>query len=224
MKRIFDFLVSAVCLLLFSPLMVLVGIAIKFDSDGSVFYRGTRVGRYGKPFKMFKFRTMVKEAEKIGASSTSEEDPRVTRVGRVLRKYKIDELPQLINVLRGDMSIVGPRPEVQKFVDLYTEEQKDILKVRPGITDWASIMFHNEGEIIQASEIKDADEAYAKLIRPQKLRLQLIYVDKHNIWTDIRIMICTILTVFSTRLGGKPIGVPRTESTGDYSTKGQIGF
>lgn len=151
---------------------------------------------------------MVADAEKRGASSTSNTDMRVTSVGHFIRKFKFDEFSQLINVFLGDMSLVGPRPEVQKFVDMYTEEEKLILTMRPGITDWSSIKFHNEGDIIEASGIADADEAYAKLIRPEKLRLQLKYVREQNLFVDIKIIICTILTIFSTRSGGEPIGIP----------------
>ncbi|MEK6744528.1 MAG: sugar transferase [Nitrospirota bacterium] len=208
MKRLFDITLSLVGLALLSPVLVLLAIAIRLESRGPVFYRGVRIGRYGRPFRIFKFRSMVQDAEKAGASSTSTTDMRVTRIGHIIRKFKFDEFSQLINVLIGDMSIVGPRPEVQKFVDLYTEEEKQILSVRPGITDWSSIKFHNEGEIIEASGIKDADEAYAKLIRPEKLRLQLKYVRERNLWIDIKIIVSTVLTLVSTRMGGKPVGVP----------------
>ncbi|MEW5818344.1 MAG: sugar transferase [Spirochaetota bacterium] len=208
MKRIFDVTVSLVGLIILIPLFIIVAIIIKIESEGPVFYRGTRVGRHGKPFMIFKFRSMVQDAERLGASSTGASDMRVTRCGRFIRKFKLDEFSQLINVLIGNMSIVGPRPEVQKFVDLYTEEEKVILTLRPGITDWASIKFHNEGEIIEASGIEDADEAYARLIRPEKLRLQLKYVREHNLWIDIKIIFATLLTILSTRMGGGPIGVP----------------
>lgn len=217
MKRIFDFVVSLIGLIILSPLFLIIAILIKLESKGPVFYRGIRVGRYGKPFQIFKFRSMVQDAEKIGVSSTRASDMRVTRCGRFIRKFKLDELSQLINVLIEDMSIVGPRPEVQKFVDLYTEEEKAILALRPGITDWASIKFHNEGEIIEASGIRDADEAYAKLIRPEKLRLQLKYVREHNLWIDTKIIFATLLTIFSTRMGGGPIGVP-----GNYISKSDV--
>lgn len=189
---------------------MVLAVAVKIDSPGPVFYRGVRVGRDGKPFKIYKFRSMVADAEKKGAASTSNTDMRVTSVGHFIRKFKFDEFSQLINVFLGDMSLVGPRPEVQKFVDMYTEEEKLILKVRPGITDWSSIKFHNEGDIIEASGIADADEAYAKLIRPEKLRLQLKYVRERNLWIDILIIINTILTIFSTRAGGEPVGVPQS--------------
>lgn len=210
MKRLFDIIVSFFGLLILSPMFIAFAIAIKMESRGPIFYRGVRVGRFGRPFRIFKFRSMVQGAEKVGASSTSITDMRVTRIGRLIRKFKFDEFSQLINVLVGDMSVVGPRPEVQKFVDLYTDEEKQILAARPGITDWSSIKFHNEGEIIEASGIKDADEAYAKLIRPEKLRLQLKYVRERNLWIDIKIIISTLLTLLSTRMGGKPVGVPES--------------
>lgn len=208
MKRLFDIVVSTVGLLILCPFFILLSIAIKLDSSGPVFYRGVRVGRFGKPFKIYKFRSMVADAEKKGAASTSNTDMRVTKIGHLIRKFKLDEFSQFINVLIGDMSFVGPRPEVQKFVDLYTEEEKLILSLRPGITDWSSIKFHNEGDIIEASGIADADEAYAQLIRPTKLLLQLKYARERNMWIDIKIIICTILTLFSTRMGGEPVGVP----------------
>lgn len=208
LKRPFDLIFSLSGLFLLSPIFILLAIAIKLESKGPVFYRGLRVGRLGKPFRIYKFRSMVQNAEKLGASSTNAGDMRITRCGKFIRRFKLDEFSQLINVLIGDMSIVGPRPEVQKFVDLYTQEEKTILTLRPGITDWASIKYHNEPEIIAASGIKDADEAYAKLIRPGKLKLQLKYLHERCIVVDIKIIFSTLLTLVSTRLGGKPIGVP----------------
>jgi len=208
MKRAFDIFFSLLGLIIASPLFLILAIAIPMESHGPLFYRGVRVGLWGKPFRIFKFRSMVADAERKGAASTHEQDSRVTRCGRLVRRFKLDEIAQLLNVIKGDMSLVGPRPEVQKFVDLYTEDEKIILSVRPGITDWSSIRFHNEGEIIAASGIADADEAYAKLIRPEKLRLQMKYVREHTLLIDIKILICTIITVFSTRLGGQPVGVP----------------
>lgn len=214
LKRIFDFTVSLIGFIILIPLLIIVAILIKIESEGHVFYRGVRVGRHGKPFRIFKFRSMVQNAEKMGSDSTSDNDMRITRCGRFIRKFKLDEFSQLMNVLIGDMSIVGPRPEVQKFVDMYTEEEKIILTLRPGITDWASIKFHNEGEIIEASGIDDADEAYARLIRPEKLRLQLKYVREHNLWIDVKIICATLLTIITTRLGGGPVGVPGTPGFG----------
>jgi len=172
---------------------------VKFASPGAIFYRGERVGLGGRVFRTFKFRSMTADAEQRGGTSTNEGDVRITGTGVFLRRFKLDELPQLINVLIGDMSFVGPRPEVEKFVNMYTPEERVILTVRPGITDWSSIKFHNEGEIIAASGIEDADEAYAKLIRPEKLRLQMKYVRERTFWTDIKIIFDTIATLFRTR-------------------------
>jgi lipopolysaccharide/colanic/teichoic acid biosynthesis glycosyltransferase len=209
MKTFFDLIVSVVALLATAPLFLLSAVLIKLESKGPVFYRGLRVGRHGKPFRIFKFRSMIEGAESMGASSTNANDTRITKVGKLIRAFKLDEFAQLINVVKGDMSFVGPRPEVRKFTDLYTDEEKIILAVRPGITDWASIKFHNEPEIIAASGISDADEAYAKLIRPEKLRLQMKYVKERNFFLDIWIIVATLLTLFSTRLGGGAIGIPR---------------
>jgi len=198
-KRIFDLILSILGLIVLSPVILFCGVLVKLSSAGPVFYRGERVGLNGKSFKTFKFRSMVVDAEKKGGASTHETDARITGIGSFLRRFKLDELPQLINVLTGDMSFVGPRPEVRKFVDMYTPEERAILTVRPGITDRSSIKFHNEGEIIAASGIADADEAYMKLIRPEKLRLQLEYVREHNLLVDIRIILDTFLTLFRTR-------------------------
>ena len=176
LKRLFDIFFSGLGFILLIPFFLIIAIWIKLDSRGPVFYRGLRVGLHGKPFRIFKFRSMVEDAEKKGPSSTTFSDQRQTKSGGFIRKYKLDEFSQLINVFIGDMSLVGPRPEVQKFIDQYTEEEKNILTVRPGITDFASIKFHNEGEIIEKSGITDADEAYVKLMRPEKLRLQMRYV------------------------------------------------
>lgn len=198
-KRIFDIALSLLGLILFFPVLLLCAIIIKLTSRGPVFYRGERVGLNGGLFRTFKFRSMVTNAEALGGTSTHESDARITAIGTFLRRFKLDELPQLINVLFGDMSFVGPRPEVRKFVDMYTPEERVILTVRPGITDWSSIKFHNEGEIIAASGIADADEAYAKLIRPEKLRLQMKYVRERTLWIDIKIIIDTIMTLFRTR-------------------------
>jgi len=142
---------------------------------------------------------MVTDAEQRGGTSTHEADDRITGIGAFLRRFKLDELPQLINVLLGDMSFVGPRPEVERFVNMYTPEERIILTVRPGVTDWSSIKFHNEGEIIATSGFLDADEAYAKLIRPEKLRLQMKYVRERTFWMDIKIIMKTIFTLFRTR-------------------------
>ncbi len=175
------------------PLMIPIAILIRLEDGGPIFYKGERVGRNGNLFKMFKFRSMVVNADKLGPSSTSAEDPRITRIGHFLRKYKLDELPQLLNVLRGDMSIVGPRPEVKYFTDMYTEDEMIILSVKPGITDWASIWNCDEGSILAGS--RDPDRAYFELIRPTKLALQMKYVKERSFWVDLKIILLTLLAV-----------------------------
>jgi lipopolysaccharide/colanic/teichoic acid biosynthesis glycosyltransferase len=195
LKRCFDFSASLSGLILISPALLAIAIAIKRDSQGPVFYRAERVGRFGRPFKMYKFRTMVVNADKIGASSTPADDPRITRAGRFIRnKFQLDEFPQLINVLKGDMSLVGPRPQVPWAVELYTAEEKaTILSVRPGMTDWASVKFPNEGEILLGS--KDPDKDYLEKIAPEKTRLQMEYVRDHSFIGDLKILARTFLTM-----------------------------
>jgi lipopolysaccharide/colanic/teichoic acid biosynthesis glycosyltransferase len=193
LKRLFDIVVSILCLLLFSPVMLAAALLIKREDRGPVFYRGTRVGMHGKPFRMYKFRTMVLDADKKGGPSTSDDDPRITRTGRLLRKLKIDELPQLINVLTGEMSVVGPRPEVPMYVDMFTEEEKAILTVRPGITDYASICNPDEGAFLKGS--KDPEKEYREKIRPKKIALQLKYVRERSFLTDLKIIAGTIRAV-----------------------------
>jgi lipopolysaccharide/colanic/teichoic acid biosynthesis glycosyltransferase len=189
-KRAFDIIVSSIFLLIFAPFFLIIAILIKKGSEGPVFYRGERVGRYGKLFRIFKFRTMVSNAEKIGGSSTSNDDHRITAIGKTLRKYKLDEFPQFINVFLGQMSLVGPRPEVKKFVDIYTSQERAILSVRPGITDWASIWNSDEGAILAGAE--DPDKAYMELIRPEKIRLQLKYVENRSFLIDLKILFQTV--------------------------------
>lgn len=189
MKRLFDVVCSAAGLLVFSPLLISVAIWVKLDSPGPVFYRGQRGGRGNTPFGIFKFRSMVMNADKIGGSSTSGEDPRVTKSGRFIRRYKIDELSQLINVLKGDMSLVGPRPEILSYTSKYEGEFREILTVRPGITDWASIWNADEGGVLAGA--RDPDRAYEILIQPTKLQLQLRYVREHTFWTDLKIIFYT---------------------------------
>lgn len=195
MKRLFDIICAAAGLILLSPVLLFVAWRIKAEDGGPVFYRGVRVGLHGNPFRIYKFRTMVVNAENIGAASTSDDDPRITKTGRALRKHKIDELPQLINVLTGDMSIVGPRPEVKKFTDLYTDKEKIILTVPPGITDWASLRNADEGALLKGSD--DPDKDYMEKIRPEKLRLQLKYVRERSFMTDISIFFSTIKTIIT---------------------------
>lgn len=193
LKRLFDIVLSFIGLVVFLPLMATIMALIKKENGGSVFYRGIRVGRYGSPFKIFKFRTMVVDAEKLGGPSTTDDDPRITKTGKFLRKYKLDELPQLINVLKGEMSFVGPRPEVKQYVDMFTEEEKAILNVRPGITDWASLWNPDEGAILAGSS--DSEKAYMEKIRPQKLKLQLKYVKEQSFWSDLKIIFLTLKTI-----------------------------
>ena len=193
LKRTFDFLSSLIGLILISPILVTISILIKKEDRGPVFYRGARVGRFGKLFRIFKFRTMVVNAEKMGGPSTADDDPRITKMGRFIRKFKLDELPQLINVLKGEMSIVGPRPEVQMYVDMFSEGEKAILTVRPGITDWASIWNPDEGAILAGSP--DPEKTYMEKIRPEKIRLQLKYVRERSFWNDLKIIAQTIITV-----------------------------
>jgi lipopolysaccharide/colanic/teichoic acid biosynthesis glycosyltransferase len=172
-----------------------VAITIKLDSRGPVFYRGERIGKKGKPFRIFKFRTMVENAERIGGPSTASDDPRLTRIGNFLKKYQIDELPQLINVLKGEMSFVGPRPEVKRYVDMMSQQEKDIiLSVVPGMTDFASLWNFHEGEILKGSS--DPEKTYMEKIRPEKIRLQMEYVKKRSFLLDLELIIKTILRVF----------------------------
>lgn len=193
LKRTFDIVGSALGLLLTLPLLLAIAVWIKLDSRGPIVYRGRRVGRFAKPFFMLKLRTMVADGENIGPSSTSEDDPRITRAGRFLRKYKVDELPQLFNVLSGTMSFVGPRPQVQWAVDLYSAQERHLLDVQPGITDYACLVYRNEGEILKGSA--DPDKDYLEKIAPGKIRLGLEYVRSHSLWVDIKIILATILAL-----------------------------
>lgn len=193
-KRCFDIVFSIIGIVLFSPVMAILAAVIAITSPGPVLYRGVRVGRHNRPFRILKFRSMVVNAEKLGASSTAGRDPRITAVGHFMRKTKLDELPQLFNVLFGTMSFVGPRPEVQKFVDMYTEDELIILTIRPGITDWASIWNSDEGAVLDGAP--DADAAYAELIRPTKLELQKKYARNPSVWTDVKIIASTIRKLF----------------------------
>jgi len=195
-KHFFDIVFSIIGLLIFSPLIVMTAFLIKKEDRGPIFYRGVRIGKNGKPFMIFKFRTMVMDADKIGGPSTSDDDPRITRVGKMLRKYKLDELPQLINVLKGEMSLVGPRPEVPMEVETYTESEKRVLIVRPGITDWSSLAFYNEGEILKGNP--DPHQAYREKIKPEKLRLALKYVDEQSFLTDTKIIFHTLVILLKT--------------------------
>ena len=190
-KRIFDIVCSGLGLIILSPFLLFVAIKIKSGSDGPVFFKQIRVGEKGKEFKILKFRTMVVDAEKLGRQITVGNDNRITKIGAFLRKYKIDELPQLINVFKGDMSLVGPRPEVPRYVNMYTEEQRKVLDVKPGITDLASIRYRDENELLGQAE--NPDEFYINTIMPYKLALYMEYINKSNIFLDIYIILQTIL-------------------------------
>jgi lipopolysaccharide/colanic/teichoic acid biosynthesis glycosyltransferase len=194
-KRLFDLVITSALLALLSPLLLAIAAAILITSGPPVLYRGRRIGRDGQPFDMLKFRTMVRNAETIGASSTSDDDPRITRVGAFLRRYKLDELPQLINVVRGEMSLVGPRPQVAWAVELYTDEERGVLSVLPGITDYASMHFPDEGRILRGSVDPDAD--YMEKIHPTKMRLSLEYVRDRSLRTDLEILASTARTILA---------------------------
>lgn len=194
-KWFFDIAAATLGLVFLSPFLLWIAWLIRREDGGPVFYRGVRIGLNGKPFRIFKFRTMVVDAETLGASSTSDDDLRITWIGKFLRKYKLDELPQLVNVLIGNMSIVGPRPEVQRYTDMYTQEEKAILTVRPGITDWASIWNADEGAALTGTA--DPEKAYEELIRPTKLKLQLKYVNEQSFLTDLKIILLTLLAIIN---------------------------
>ena len=196
-KRLFDVVVAGISLVLLSPLLAAVAIGIRATSPGPAFYRGTRAGRGGRHFAMLKFRTMVIDADRRGPSSTAADDVRITQIGHVLRRFKLDELPQLINVVKGEMSLVGPRPQVISVVNDYTERERGLLAVQPGITDWASIRFRNEGEILKGSADPDAD--YLRLIHPEKVSLGLKYADSVSFATDVGILLHTAAIVLRLR-------------------------
>jgi lipopolysaccharide/colanic/teichoic acid biosynthesis glycosyltransferase len=194
-KRAFDVIFSFLGLIVISPLLGIIALLIKLNSSGPVFYRGERVGKEGKVFRIFKFRTMVENAERLGGPSTAGDDPRLTRIGNFLKKYQLDELPQLINVLRGEMSFVGPRPEVKMYVDMMTpEERKTILSIKPGMTDLASFWNFHEGEVLKGSS--DPEKTYLEKIRPEKIRLQMEYLKNRSFLLDLKIIIKTILKIF----------------------------
>lgn len=192
-KRAFDVIMSAIGLIILSPFFLIISIMIKLDSPGPVLFKQVRVGRYERNFKILKFRTMVTDAEKRGAQITVGRDSRITRVGHFLRKSKLDELPQLINVFIGDMSLVGPRPEVPKYTQYYTKVQKRIFELRPGITDYSSIKYRDENEILALSN--DPEKTYIEEIMVDKLKLNLEYLENKSLLTDIKIIFNTILKI-----------------------------
>lgn len=193
MKRVFDVMASGLGLLLLSPLFLIIAIWVKADSPGPVFYRQTRVGRGNRDFRLFKFRSMRVGSDKKGLITVGGRDPRVTRSGYYIRKYKLDELPQLINVFIGDMSLVGPRPEVRKYVDLYTPQQLHVLDVRPGITDLASIRYRNENELLE--QAADPEQYYREVVMQDKLRINSEYIADRSFFKDIKIIFLTFKAI-----------------------------
>lgn len=189
MKRLFDIVASGLGLICLSPLFLILAVWIKADSKGPVFYRQVRVGKGNRDFRLFKFRSMRPDSDKLGLITIGGHDPRVTRSGYFIRKYKLDEFPQLINVFKGDMSLVGPRPEVRKYVDMYSPDQMRVLSVRPGITSLASIRYRNENDILAAAD--DPDQCYIETVMPDKLAIDLEYVDRATFWNDIKLIFST---------------------------------
>lgn len=191
LKRLFDIVASFIGIILLSPFLIIIAIFIKLGSNGPIFFKQERVGLKGKHFLILKYRTMIVDAEKYGKQITVGKDNRITAVGSFLRKYKLDELPQLINVLKGDMSLVGPRPEVPRYVKLYSKEQLKVLDVRPGITDLASLRYSDENELL--GTVENPEEYYVNVIMKDKLDLNLEYIDKSNVFYDIVIILKTIV-------------------------------
>ena len=193
--RLFDIVFSFLGLVITSPFLIVIAILVKIDSKGPVFYRQVRVGKNSIDFKIYKFRTMHINSDKLGLLTVGDRDPRVTTIGYVLRKYKLDELPQLINVFIGNMSFVGPRPEVRKYVELYSDSDIEILSVKPGITDYASIKYRNEAEAMKNSN--QPEQTYINEIMPEKIKLNKVYIANHNLITDIKIILMTIKVILT---------------------------
>lgn len=193
LKRCFDFFVSLLMLIVLSPLFLILAVAIKIDSKGPVFYRQERITQYGKVFRIFKFRTMVKDADKIGAQVTVGNDARITRVGKFIRKCRLDEICQLIDIFRGKMTFVGTRPEVPKYVGNYTEEMRATLLLPAGVTSLTSIYYKNEDELLSNTE--NVDETYVNQILPEKMKYNLMAIKKFGFWKDIKVMLMTVFAV-----------------------------
>jgi|SRR5579862_411779 len=215
LKRATDIVLSLIALAVLAPLILVIATGILIFDGRPIFYRGIRAGRFGKPFRIFKFRTMIVGAERLGGSATADTDVRITATGRLLRRDKLDELPQLINVLLGEMSLVGPRPEVPEYVALLSEDEQRILTVRPGITDWATLWDSDEGALLALTS--QPEQTYVDFIRPQKVKLQLEYVRRQSFWTDLQILYKTAyvvifkpippsLALFNSRSKGLPLG------------------
>ena len=193
-KRLFDISFSFIGLIVLIPVFIVISIAVTLDSKGGIFYRQIRVGRNNRDFTLLKFRSMHLGSDSGGLLTVSEDDSRITKTGLFLRKYKLDELPQLLNILKGDMSFVGPRPEVRKYVDLYDERQKQVLTVRPGLTEYASLEYINENEIL--SKYNNAEKAYIEKVMPAKLQLNLKYIAEKSLVTDLKIIVKTLSKIF----------------------------
>ena len=193
MKKLFDFAFSIAGLVILSPLFLVISVWIKLDSKGSVFYKQVRVGKNSSDFKLYKFRTMRTDSDKSGLLTVGGRDPRITGAGYFLRKFKLDELPQLFNIAAGQMSFVGPRPEVRKYVDLYNDEQRKVLSVLPGITDVASIKYRNENELLEKAE--DPESYYIESIMPDKLKLNLDYIEQRSFTNDIKVIFKTLAAI-----------------------------
>lgn len=195
LKRIFDVIFSTLGLIILFPLHLLVSILIKLDSKGSVLFVQNRVGQFNSEFKIYKYRTMFLDSEKRGLLTLGEDESRITKIGYYLRKYKVDEFPQLINVLIGNMSLVGPRPEIRKYVNYYSEDDMNILKIKPGVTGFASLKYINETEILEKAE--NPEKTYIEQIMPDKLKLNKSYIKKNNLFIDIKIILKTLLKLVS---------------------------
>lgn len=191
--RLLDIVLSLLGLIFLLPIFLILAVWMKFDSQGSIFFRQIRVGKDGRDFRIYKFRTMIVNAEKMGIITIGERDPRITNSGYFLRKYKLDELPQLINVLKGEMSFVGPRPEVRKYVEMYNQEQLKILTIKPGITDYASIEYINEDEILGKSS--DPEKTYIEEIMPQKIKYNMKYINNKTVIEYFKIIFLTIIKI-----------------------------
>jgi lipopolysaccharide/colanic/teichoic acid biosynthesis glycosyltransferase len=217
-KRAFDVCLALLGLIVLAPLLLLIGLLVKLTSHGPILYRGVRTGRYGQPFRIYKFRTMVQDAERRGGMSTARNDPRITRVGKFLRKYKLDELPQLLNVLKGEMSFVGPRPEMPEYTRQYQNEELLILTVRPGITDYASIEFVQLGELLGD---EDPDRIYEEKVRPIKNALRVKYVKEQSFWNDIRLIVKTLHRI--TQNNAAPSAAEQTKTQPGLKQPGSSG-
>ncbi|ADR18042.1 sugar transferase [Calditerrivibrio nitroreducens] len=193
-KRLMDIIFSTLAILLLLPSFFIIALLIKLDTNGPIFYRQIRMGKDFKPFGLYKFRTMVVDADKMGPLVTKDRDPRITKVGYYLRKWKLDELPQFFNVLKGDMSLVGPRPEVEKYVKLYKDDYTIVLTVKPGITDYATILFRDEEDLI--ARFDDVEKGYTQVILPKKIELYKKYIDDISFFTDIKLLYLTFLKIF----------------------------